>query len=229
MKTGESKRRLSILKEEGLFSLVIFPEREKWKLNLLFGWWIAWTLCGMVFIASYINLSNQAKFYRDQFILAEMKLKTKEKESVQAKITADIEKNEKQRLFLIGVLAFWAYYEYRVGRAYFFRKFGHEKIWIKNGYVFFKREINGRGKVKKFDLDFVKDFRLLEQNKADIFQSFSRSFWTLAGESLAFDYHSKTIPFGIQLDEGQAKEACEAMKRALKKAQAVEQSKENKK
>jgi hypothetical protein len=226
---GEEKKRISILKEPGLFSLIIYPQRDRWKLNILFGWWICWTLCGIIFIANYINYSRRGESMRISYSRTETEIRDfKLKKDTQAQILNDIDKNEKQRLILIVIIAFWAYYEYKVGRAYFYRKFGHEKLWMKNGVLYFKRELNGKGKVKKFDIDFVNEFRVLEFNRNDFFQSVSRSFWTLAGESLAFDFHSKTIPFGIQLEEREAKEISEQLKRALKKAKSeLEESKKS--
>jgi hypothetical protein len=215
----KENNRISILKEEGLFSLVILPEREKWKVNLLFFWLVCWTVCGIIFITSLINFSNKSQFYRDQYAQAETKIQNfREKKDIQSKIEKDINLADRQRTVLLVVICFWLYYEYKVSRAYMYRKFGHEKLWIKNGKLYFRKEISKRSKTKVYDIGFVKDFRLIEYNKNEFFQNMSRSFWTMAGESVAFDFHSKIIRFGIQLSEKEAKQVCEELARAHKRA-----------
>jgi hypothetical protein len=211
--------RLSVLKEDGLFSLVIYPVRNKLKLNLLFLWWILWTLCGVIFIANYVNYSNRGKSMRFQYAVIEgdNKLQLKKKTDTLLQIQKDIDTNQKQRLILIVLIGFWAYYEYKVGRAYLFRKFGFEKVWMKGGSVYYRREINKRGRTKKFDAEFVNEFTVIDYNQFDFFQNVSRSFWTLAGDSIEFTYHSKTMRFGIQLEEQQAKQAVDQLNKALKR------------
>ncbi|MBC7865475.1 MAG: hypothetical protein IAF38_21045 [Bacteroidia bacterium] len=218
----KENNRISILKEEGLFSLVILPEREKWKVNLLFFWLVCWTVCGIIFIANYFNYSNRASAGRVNYnaIYNIPQKDYKQKQQTLAEIEKKINLFDRQRTVLLVVICFWLYYEYRVSRAYTYRKFGHEKLWIKNGKLYFRKEINRRSKTKVYDIEFVKDFRLLEYNKNEFFQSMSRSFWTMAGESIAFDFHSKIIRFGIQLSEKESKQICEELAKAHKKALA---------
>lgn len=216
--------RISVLKEEGLFSLVIFPQKNKLKLNLLFGWWILWSLCGVIFITTLINYSGASKWAEIEYNTRMAQAQTeKERQTIISEIKGKLEKNQQQRLILMVIIGFWAYYEFKVGRAYFFRKFGYEKIWMKNGKIFYKREINKRGRVRSFDAEYVKEFKILEYNKHDFFQNMSRSFWTLSGESLSFDYHSKTMRFGIQLEEQEARETCDRLNRALRALKKAEQ------
>lgn len=214
----KTTERTSILNEDGVFSLVIFPVREKWKLNLLFAWWILWTFCGIVFIGNYISMSR-APEYAQLELHSRLKNNPEDRVKIIQDVRDKLDKNQQKRLVLLIVIAFWAYYEFKVGRAYFFRKFGHEKIWMKDGKVYYKREINKKGRTKTFDAEFIKEFTVLEYNKHDFFQSMSRSFWTLAGETIAFDYHAKTMRFGIQLDENEAKEIAVKLNKALKRTQ----------
>src|SRR3954466_3641234 len=37
------------------------------------------------------------------------------------------------KIFIIVYLSFWAYFEYKIARAYTWKKFGKEKLWIKKG------------------------------------------------------------------------------------------------
>ncbi len=56
--------RVSILKEDGLFSLVILPTTDKKKLGLMLLWLLAWTVCGIIVFLNYFKLSNkEAKLF----------------------------------------------------------------------------------------------------------------------------------------------------------------------
>src|SRR5437868_6110871 len=41
------------------------------------------------------------------------------------------------KLVVIMWMAFWAYFEFKIGKAFLFRKYGKEKIWIKGGKLFY--------------------------------------------------------------------------------------------
>ena len=210
--------RISILKDKGLFSLVIFPVRDKLKLWLLFGWLILWSGCGMIFIAYLINFSNGPKYAEMEYIKVQKEITDKaEKEKAIEQIKIKLEKNQTQRMILIVIIGFWAYYEFKVGRAYFFRKYGYEKIWIKKDKLHYKKEFGGRGKTKVFDINYIKSLKKVDYFENDFFQNMSRSFWTLSGESVEFSYHSKTMRFGIQLSEKESEKVVKEIDLALKK------------
>jgi len=101
---------------------------------------------------------------------------------------------------IIGWLGFWAYFEYKMFKAFMWRKFGVEKIKLREGKLIYKRDIRGKGKVTTFDFDFIKDLRILEPKENSFFENLNNSYWMIAGERLAFDYYGKEIRFGIQLD-----------------------------
>lgn len=221
------KERISVLKEDGLFSLVIYPVRDKLKLNLLFGWLILWTFCGIFFVTTLINYSQGPRLAEIEYIEAQEKIKDPvERQKAIDVIKAKLDKNQQQRMILMILIAFWGYYEFKVGRAYFFRKFGFEKVWIKNGVIYYRKEINKRGRTKKFNLEFVNEFTPVDYNKYDFFQNMSRSFWTLAGESIEFSYHSKIMRFGIQLTEREAKEVSDQLNKTLRKLRHSAEKKE---
>ena len=106
---------------------------------------------------------------------------------------------------IIGWLGFWAYFEYKIFRAFMWRKFGVEKIKLREDKFFYKRDVAGKGKIKVFEFDFIKDLRINEPKENSFFENLNNSYWVIAGEKLAFDYYGKEISFGIQLDEEDAK------------------------
>jgi hypothetical protein len=209
--------RLSKQAEPGLFSLVIFPVRSSSKLTFLFIWIVLWTFCGLVFIISWFNYSQGPDYARVEYAAIEQKIKDpQEKKKAITELSRKIEQNRNQRLFLLVLIGFWCYYEFKVVRAYFYRKFGYEKIWIKNGSLFYRRDIFGKGRVRKFDVEFVDSIERIEFNEQNFFESMSRSFWSLSGENLQFSYHSKVMRFGIQLEKNEMKEAADFLNKALK-------------
>jgi hypothetical protein len=108
------------------------------------------------------------------------------------------------RVAIIVWMGFWAYFEYRIFKAYLWRSSGMEKIKIREGKLFYKRDIGGKGKINVYENDFIKDLRLVE-SKGDFMDSINDSYWVIAGEKLAFDYYGKEIKFALQLDEADSK------------------------
>lgn len=51
--------RISILKKEGLLSIVILANADKKKLGLLFLWLFAWTVCGLIVFFNYFTIKEQ--------------------------------------------------------------------------------------------------------------------------------------------------------------------------
>ncbi len=114
-------------------------------------------------------------------------------------------------------MGFWAYFEYKIVKAYLWRKFGVEKMKVRNGEILYKRDTAGKGKVKTFEQDFIKDLHYIEIKENSFFENINNSYWVIAGERLAFDYYGKEIKFGIQLDEADAQSLLKLIKKELKK------------
>lgn len=124
--------------------------------------------------------------------------------------------NTNIKLVVIVWLGFWAYFEFTTARAFIFKKFGKEKIWIKGSTFNYWRDVAGRGKKFEFEASLIKDLSLIEKNKKDFFQFMNDSFWVVGTESIAFTYGTKTYRFGVQLDEADAKELLKQIKHALR-------------
>ncbi len=102
-------------------------------------------------------------------------------------------------------LGFWAYFEYKIFRAVMWRNYGLEKIRLKDRKLFYKRDVRGKGKIKVYEFDFMKEFRIVESKENSFFENLNNSYWVIAGEKLAFDYYGKEIKLGIQITETEAK------------------------
>lgn len=120
------------------------------------------------------------------------------------------------KLFVIVYLSFWAYFEFKIVRAFMWKRFGKEKLWIQDGTVFYQREVNGRGKVKEYELELINEFKTIEVNKGDFSDFINQSFWIKGGERLEFDCQAKIIRFGMQLEENEAKDLLNVIKKFLK-------------
>ena len=124
--------------------------------------------------------------------------------------------NTNLKLVLIMWLGFWAYFEFTIGKALMFRKYGKEKIWIKGGKLFYWREVAGRGKKLEFEKEMVKDLDMIEKKKNDFFAFMNESFWVIGGESISFKYASKAYLMGLQLPEADGRELLRQIKHALR-------------
>ena len=114
-------------------------------------------------------------------------------------------KDSQTKVAIIVWLGFWAYFEYMTFRAVMWRNYGMEKIKLKERQLFYKRDVAGKGKVKVYEFDFIKDLSVVEQKENSFFENLNNSYWVIAGERITFDYYGKEIKLGIQLDESDAK------------------------
>jgi hypothetical protein len=109
------------------------------------------------------------------------------------------------RLFVIVYLSFWAYFEVSILRAFMWKKFGKEKLWISKGTFNYQREVAGRGKIKSHHLDLVSPLQLIELRPTNFFDNLSQSFWVKGGERLELQAHGKTYRLGMQLSDEEAR------------------------
>ncbi|HOZ87484.1 MAG TPA: hypothetical protein PL029_06990 [Bacteroidia bacterium] len=109
------------------------------------------------------------------------------------------------KLFIIIYLAFWAYFEFSILRAFIWKKFGREKLWIQDNVLRYQREVNKKGKIREFNLDLISRFRIIELSKTKLADTINQSFWVKGGERLEFDAQSRLIRLGMQLSDEEAR------------------------
>jgi hypothetical protein len=119
------------------------------------------------------------------------------------------------KVAIIVWIGFWAYFEYRIFRAYMWRTNGMEKLKLRENKLFYKRQVAGRGKIHVYEFDFIKDLRIVEK-KDTLMDNLNNSYWVIAGESIAFDYYGKEILFGLQLDAADSKALLMTIKKEMK-------------
>jgi hypothetical protein len=121
------------------------------------------------------------------------------------------------KIALIVWMGFWFYFEYKITSAYLWRKSGKEIIKIRNNKFYYKKDVSGRGKLKTYSIDYIKDLRIVESKENAFFENLNNSYWVIAGEKLAFDYYGREIKFGIQLEEQEAKNLLKIIKNEFSK------------
>jgi hypothetical protein len=121
------------------------------------------------------------------------------------------------KMMIIVWLAFWAYFEFKIVRVYMWKRFGKEKLWVKNGSLQYQQDINGRGKIKEFDLNLISEISVIELVNGSIADTFSQTFWVKGGERLEFTCQGKVIKIGMQLEDKEASKITTAINKFLKK------------
>src|SRR4051812_41189623 len=125
-------------------------------------------------------------------------------------------KDENTRAAMLVWMAFWAYFEYKIFKVYFWRKYGVEKIKIRQGKLFYKRDVAGKGKIKEYPVNEIKQLRVKEASEKSFAETLNQSYWVIAGEALLFDHNNRDVKFGIQLDDADANAVLKVIKGALK-------------
>lgn len=126
-------------------------------------------------------------------------------------------RDQNARLMLIIWLAFWAYFEFKIIRVFMWKRFGKEKLWVKNGTLHYQQDINGRGKVKQYDVNLISELKVIPVEKTNFADSFNQSFWVKGGERIEFSCQGKVIRLGMQLPDEDATKIVSELKKFLKK------------
>jgi len=174
-------KRISVKKKEDHeISIVILSSQDKIKNILLFAWFFAWTVSGIIVFTSYFTINDN-----------------------------------NTKIAIIVWLGFWAYFEFKAFKAFTWRKFGVERIKLKEGKLFYKRDVAGRGKIKVYDFNFMKDLKVVEPKENSFIENVNNSYWVIAGEKISFDYYGKEIKIGIQLEKADADELIKVIKKKM--------------
>jgi hypothetical protein len=104
------------------------------------------------------------------------------------------------RTAIVVWLGFWIYFEYKVWKAYTWRTFGKEIIKIGKGKLFYKRDNRGQGKLLTCDTALIQNLEKFKGQESNLMSHFLNSYWVIAGETIAFNYYSKEILLGLQLE-----------------------------
>lgn len=110
------------------------------------------------------------------------------------------------KLFILIYLSFWAYFEFNIMRAFIWKKFGKEKLWIQEGILYYQREINKKGKIREFNLDLISPLTVIELKPTRFSDTINQSFWVKGGERLQFNAQSVVVSLGLQISSKEAQD-----------------------
>lgn len=106
------------------------------------------------------------------------------------------------RFFLFGLLGFWGYFLYIAIKAYYFRKYGLETIYVNNDKFMIRRDVHTKkGKPKWFKANEKNPFSAVDEKPGGINNFFYTSFWVITGGTLVFGAKKTEFRFGLQLTE----------------------------
>ena len=120
--------------------------------------------------------------------------------------------NGSLRAFMLGMCAFWLFYELRIGRTLLWRMKGFELWRVKGGTLTIKDSVFGYGKARDRFIANIRDLGLISIDRNDWRLQFTDSFWTMAGERLTFTHLEKRVAFGKGLSDEEAKALVKILK-----------------
>ncbi|MEX1187737.1 MAG: hypothetical protein WED33_00655 [Bacteroidia bacterium] len=119
--------------------------------------------------------------------------------------------------FMIAWLAFWFYFEIKIGVAWMWRRKGRELITIEKGKARFQIEAAVGKKNFEFETAAIRDFHLTESKKGLFIKNYFDSFWVVGGESVGFFVAGKLYMFGRQLPPKDAEKLMKFVENQVKR------------
>lgn len=105
------------------------------------------------------------------------------------------------KVFMLVWLAFWAYFSYVIAKAFLWQWSGQEILKIRNGKLFYKRDVKGRGWVLDYDLSGIKNIRKYGEKTPQWIKRLGGDYWNVDCDAIAFDSDEKEIAIGYKLSE----------------------------
>ncbi len=120
------------------------------------------------------------------------------------------------RFFLVGLIGFWAYFFYVAIKAYYFRKYGLETIYINNDKFMIRRDVySKKGKPKWFKANEKNPFKPVEEKQNGVNNFFYNSFWVISGGTITFGAKRSEFRFGLQLTTEETRKLVSLMNKAI--------------
>ena len=123
-------------------TIIVGPKRTRWKEAILFAWLLGFTLVGLYMIymlvwgIDYLD-NSQIEGDPDEIL-------------------------RNQKIYFAIVIAFWAYFEYKVLKGFLWLIGGKELIKINKDEITIKNSFLGYGKANRYFTDNVKNWSLVE-------------------------------------------------------------------
>lgn len=122
---------------------------------------------------------------------------------------------DKQYIILYVIFAFWAYFEYRIGKVTAWRIWGRELIKINRRKLVYKRAILSYGKAYEFFLDNVGKMEFIPKDERSWSYQLASSWWVMGGETIGFDHMQHRLKYGLQLEDDEAKKVMRFVEKTI--------------
>lgn len=121
------------------------------------------------------------------------------------------------KVFILVWMAFWAYFSYVIGKAFFWQWSGKEILKIQNGKMFYKRVFGSRGCVLDYELVKIRNMRKFGEKTPAWIKRIGGDYWNVDCDSILFEYEEKEIAFGFRLSEKETSRIINLLKNHLSK------------
>ncbi|GIV26785.1 MAG: hypothetical protein KatS3mg027_0599 [Bacteroidia bacterium] len=120
-----------------------------------------------------------------------------------------------QKLFIIVFVVFWLYYEWKMIQIFRWRKWGKEKLWIKNNELFYEESILKKSKTFKWKIEHINEVAIEEFNEKSFTDFISNSFWNKGKPRIRINVLGKNYYLGYQLNDNEVVPIVKSLKHQL--------------
>lgn len=130
------------------------------------------------------------------------------------------EPGSSDRIFFAISTAFWLYFFVKIFKVYLWRKLGKELLRIKDEQLSYRMAFGQFGKVHNYHTEQIKKFGTVPYDFTKFGQFMDRSSWVIGGDMLGFEYRTKKVLFGKQLENQEARQLARIIEKALREIPA---------
>ncbi len=178
-------------------TIVIQPKRSRWKEAILLAWLLGFTFVGfyMIYMLVWgIDYIDNSLIEGDP---------------------TEIKRN--QKIYFAVVIAFWAYFEYKVVKGFLWLIGGRELVKITKDEMTIKNSFFGYGKATRHFTENIKNIDLVKHKTFSFGFDYENAFWRQGTDSIVFNSGSKTVGFAKKIEEKNANLLMRLIKDRIKK------------
>lgn len=132
-----------------------------------------------------------------------------------------VEHPKEMKLTLNVYLVFWAYFLFKIGKAFFWSRAGREMIWLQDGHLNIKNSIQGYGRSNTYAIENVSDIEVSSMKRDSFQYQVESSFWMIGGERMQFKHFGKMIRLGKKIEDKTASSMVRRLKKKIKKMKQI--------
>lgn len=118
-------------------------------------------------------------------------------------------------IIMYVIIAFWAFFLFRIGKALLWRTRGKEIIHIEPRKMWIQNAIGKTGRRQQFNLEHVKAFGKIKE-KNEFLAFMDNSFWVIGGDKLGFNYNGRRFQMGKQLSDREVRSLGQIMEKNIR-------------